>query len=245
VTVSGETASRAIAGGELALEFLPLAVAAYTEWRGIRVVDEARNISGSAFNRPGVGYGAPPPPGGSSPPNGPRRSLPIINSEGDLNPHFTPIGPGNVLPGEALPDTEIIVVAGNATAPGTNILRPGIDDGPLGIVTNPGRSVTIATDLTVPTETRQMFGPNRGTRSGDILSGAFVGDVRSAGFDVRYAPTLSNPRHARIVETGTGGMFTNLDDRQLLSLAFDKYVKVNRSGSAVNVYQPSDLFRHR
>ena len=119
-------------------------------------------------------------------------------------------------PGQPLPDNLEIVVTGSNNKPGNFILRPGVDNKPLGSVTTPGKSATIATDLTLETEFSKMFG--RAPKRGDTLSGSFVEDVRAAGFDVIYAPTANNPNHVRIVpnintfdETGRG----------LLSQAFD------------------------
>lgn len=77
------------------------------------------------------------------------------------------------------------------------LLRPGVDTKPIGPVTEPGKSVSIANDLTLKTEIPKMF--HRDVRPGEILSGAFVEDIRAAGFDVKYAPTQQNPSHARIV----------------------------------------------
>jgi hypothetical protein len=71
-----------------------------------------------------------------------------------------------------------------------------------------------------------MFGAERGLRRGDVLSGAFVGDIRAAGFDVIAAPTR-NPRHARIV--ARKGSFSEEHSRELLALAFDQLEKVKKS----------------
>jgi hypothetical protein len=103
----------------------------------------------------------------------------------------------NLKPGDPLPDRLEIVVRGSNNKPGTFILRPGIDDASIGVVTQPGKLATIATDLTVETEIQSMFG--RAPTRHDVLSGAFVEDIRAAGFDVLYAPTETNPLHVRIV----------------------------------------------
>ena len=65
-----------------------------------------------------------------------------------------------------------------------------------------------------------MFG--RLPRRGDTLSGAFVEDVRAAGFDVLFAPTAHNPFHVRIVaKTQT----FDATGREVLALAFDRIVR--------------------
>ena len=104
--------------------------------------------------------------------------------------------------------------------PGNFGLRSGIDDGPIGPVTTPGKSAVMATDLTLETEIPKMFG--RLPRRGDTLSGAFVEDIRAAGFNVLFAPTPSNPFHVRIVsETQT----FDAAGREALALAFDRIVQ--------------------
>jgi len=100
-------------------------------------------------------------------------------------------------PGEPLPDHLEIVVVGSNNHPGNFVLRSGIDNAPIGLVTTAGKSAAVATDLTLETEIPKMFG--RMPRRGDTLSGAFVGDIRAAGFDVLFAPTSHNPFHVRIV----------------------------------------------
>jgi hypothetical protein len=103
---------------------------------------------------------------------------------------------GDLRPGQILPDGLEIVVRGSSTKPGTFLLRP-VDRQPLGAVVTPGKSATIAADLTLETEIAQMFG--RSPVRGDVLSGGFVEDIRAAGFEVIYAPTKANPLHVRIV----------------------------------------------
>ena len=122
----------------------------------------------------------------------------------------------NLKPGDSVPDGLEIVVRGSTNKPGTFKLRPGVDDAPLGPVTTPGKSATVATDLTVKTEIEQMFGrlPNRHDR----VSGAFIDDVRAAGFDVIYAPTVKNPLHVRITPATSGFDETG---REALSVGFD------------------------
>jgi hypothetical protein len=71
--------------------------------------------------------------------------------------------------------------------------------------------------LTVETEIRQMYG--RAATNRDALSGAFVGDIRAAGFDVVPAPTDANPLHVRIIP---GGNTFDEVGRDWLSLAFDR-----------------------
>ena len=108
--------------------------------------------------------------------------------------------------------------------PGNFILRE-IDNQPIGSVTTPGKSATIATDLDMANEFKQMFG--RDLKPGDIMSGGFVEDIRAAGFDVVFAPTAKNPLHVRIISN------TNTFDdagTQWLNLATDQLNKVNRKG---------------
>jgi hypothetical protein len=126
----------------------------------------------------------------------------------------------NLKPGDSLPDGLEIVVRGSPNKPGTFILREGIDTKPLGTVTTPGKSATIATNLELETEILQMFG--RAPKQGDMLSGGAVNDIRAAGFDVIYAPTEANKLHVRIVprvnqfdETG----------REWISLGFDNLTR--------------------
>jgi hypothetical protein len=122
-------------------------------------------------------------------------------------------------PGEPLPDQLEIVVVGSNNHPGNFVLRSGIDDAPIGLVTTPGKSAAIATDLTLETEIPKMFG--RLPRGGDTLSGAFE-DIRAAGFDVLFAPTPHNPFHVRIVaKTHT----FDAAGREALALAFDRIVR--------------------
>ena len=123
-------------------------------------------------------------------------------------------------PGEPLPDQLAIVVVGSNNHRGNFVLRPGIDDAPIGLVTTPGKSAAMATDLTLETEILKMFG--RLPRRGDTLSGAFVEDIRAAGFDVLFAPTPHNPFHVRIVaKTHT----FDAAGREALALAFDRMVR--------------------
>jgi hypothetical protein len=123
-------------------------------------------------------------------------------------------------PGEPLPDHLEIVVAGSNNHPGNFVLRAGIDDAPIGLVTTPGKSAAMATDLTLETEIPKMFG--RLPRRGDTLSGAFVEDIHAAGFDVLFAPTPRNPFHVRIVaKTHT----FDAAGREALALAFDRIVR--------------------
>jgi len=67
-------------------------------------------------------------------------------------------------PGELLPDQLEIVVVGSNNHLGNFVLRSGIDDVPIGLVTTPGKSAAMATDLTLETEIPKMFGrlPRRG-----------------------------------------------------------------------------------
>jgi hypothetical protein len=123
-------------------------------------------------------------------------------------------------PGEPLPDHLEIVVVGSNNHPGNFVLRSGLDKAPIGLVTTPGKSATMATDLTLETEIPKMFG--RLPRRGDTLSGAFVEDIRAAGFDVLFAPIPHNPLHVRIVaKTHT----FDAAGREALALAFDRIVR--------------------
>ena len=110
---------------------------------------------------------------------------------------------------------------GSNRRPGDFILRRGIDTRPIGGVRSPGKSASIAKDLTPETEIRQMFG--REPKRNDMLSGAFVKDVRAAGFEVLHAPTTRNPMHVRIV---AGSRTFDEQGRTWLSLAFDQIAKV-------------------
>jgi RHS repeat-associated protein len=128
-------------------------------------------------------------------------------------------GGGGSAPKGTIPDSEIVVLGSN-NKPGNFILRPGMDTLPIGTVTQPGKSASIATTLDIETEIPQIFG--REARRGDTLSGAFVGDIRAAGFDVVHAPTKTNPNHVRIIpeshtfdETG----------REWLSVAMDRIAR--------------------
>jgi hypothetical protein len=124
--------------------------------------------------------------------------------------------------GAPVPDSEIIVLGSN-NKPGNFILRTGVDDKAISGVTAPGKSATVATDLTPETEIMNMFG--RAPKRGDTLSGAFVEDVRAAGFDVVYAPTAGNPLHVRIVAGQRGFDETG---REWLSAAVDRIARVRK-----------------
>lgn len=128
----------------------------------------------------------------------------------------------SLVAGQPLPDGLEIVVLGNTNKPGNFILRPGIDDRPIGGIDAPCKSVSIATDLDITNEYQKMFGANRAMVRGDTLSGAFTEDIRAAGFDVLYAPTERNPFHARIV-----GVDSTFDEagRDYLSPAFDRLAR--------------------
>jgi hypothetical protein len=99
------------------------------------------------------------------------------------------------------------------------------------VISAPGKSASIGIDLSLDTEIIQMF-PHRLARETPIarnatISGGFVGDVRAAGFDVIFAPTINNPRHVRIVsETGS---FDKASDLELLSIAFDRIAKAKKA----------------
>ncbi|HEX5221178.1 MAG TPA: RHS repeat-associated core domain-containing protein [Verrucomicrobiae bacterium] len=116
-----------------------------------------------------------------------------------------------------------IIVIGNSAKPGNFVLRPGIDTQPIGAITQPGVSGSIATDLTLVGEFRQMFG--RSVVRGDTLSGAFVGDIRAAGFDVMWAPTANNSMHVRII---AGENTFDVTGREWLSMAFDRLARAKK-----------------
>jgi hypothetical protein len=59
----------------------------------------------------------------------------------------------------------------------------------------------------------------------DALSGAFVRDIRAAGFDIVYAPTERNKRHVRIVSQSRT---FDEEGRQWLSLAFDRLARIRK-----------------
>ena len=126
---------------------------------------------------------------------------------------------GKPLPGNA------IVVFGTTPTEGAFKLRPGVDTLSVSGITARGKSVSEAVSLQLADEYRQMFGVARAAqlRRGDTLAGAFVEDIRAAGFDVLHAPT-ANVRHARIVEVT--GSFDDPESRYLLSLAFDRLGRV-------------------
>ncbi|MCB9563565.1 MAG: hypothetical protein H6708_24470 [Kofleriaceae bacterium] len=132
------------------------------------------------------------------------------------------VGDVTAVASKTVPDDAIIVLGSN-NKPGNFILRPGIDDRAIGGVTAPGKSATIATDLTLETEIRVMFG--RAPTRGDTLSAAFVADVRAAGFDVVYAPTEANPLHVRII-AGKRGF--DLTGREWLSAAIDRIARARK-----------------
>lgn len=125
-------------------------------------------------------------------------------------------------PKAPIPDEEIIVFGSN-NKPGNFKLRPGVDDQPVGGVTAPGKSGSIATDLEIRTEIPQMFG--REAKRGDTLSGAFAGDIRAAGFDVVRAPTPKNPSHVRVIAAGRD--FVD-DGLEWLSAAVDRLQRVRK-----------------
>jgi RHS repeat-associated protein len=128
----------------------------------------------------------------------------------------TPVAP-KPLGGVPLPNEQIIVF-GSTPKPGSFLLRPGVDTKSIGSVITPGKSASIATTLDLPGEFAQMFGPEREMVRGDTLSGAFVEDVRAAGFDVVTAPTKTNPLHVRII---AGERTFDKEGTEWLSLAFD------------------------
>jgi len=125
----------------------------------------------------------------------------------------------NLKEGDRLSDDEIIVLGSNNKA-GNFILRLGLDDKPIGSVNQAGKSATIAIDLTLNTEIMRMFG--RLPKRGDTLSGAFVEDLRAAGFEVIYAPTERNPGHVRIIANSS-----DFDEagRELLEAAIDRIAR--------------------
>ncbi|OQW90343.1 MAG: hypothetical protein BWK78_07240 [Thiotrichaceae bacterium IS1] len=123
-----------------------------------------------------------------------------------------------------MPDNEIVVFGSN-NKPGNFLLRPGVDDKPIGTVTLPGKSASIAETLEINVEYGIMFGAERlnKLRRGDILSGAFIEDIRAASFEVVYAPTPRNPNHVRVVSKEN-----TFDERgrEWLSLAIDRIDKI-------------------
>ena len=62
-----------------------------------------------------------------------------------------------LIPGQPLPDKFEIVVFGSTNKPGNFILRPGIDDKPIGGVNSPGKSVSIGTNLEIQTEFKKCL----------------------------------------------------------------------------------------
>jgi hypothetical protein len=129
-------------------------------------------------------------------------------------------------PGDLLPNNEIIVFGSN-NKPGNFILRQGVDDKPIGTIIMPGKSASIATNLDIGTEYGIMFGLERAKklRRGDTLSGAFVEDIRAAGFEVVYAPTPRNLNHVRIISKEH--QFDEMG-REWLSLAIDRIARIKK-----------------
>ena len=129
-------------------------------------------------------------------------------------------------PGDPLPNDEIVVLGSN-NKPGNFILRPNIDDKPIGTVTIPGKSASIAKNLNIDTEYGIMFGLERAKKlkRGDTLSGGYVEDIRVAGFDVVYAPTPRNPNHVRIISKQH--QFDEIG-REWLSLAIDRIARIKK-----------------
>jgi hypothetical protein len=123
-----------------------------------------------------------------------------------------------------LPDNEIVVFGSN-NKPGNFLLRPGVDDKPIGTVTLPGKSASITETLDINVEYGILFGAERQNklRRGDTLSGAFVEDIRATGFEVVYAPTPRNPNHVRVVPKEN-----TFDEsgREWLSLAIDRIDRI-------------------
>jgi RHS repeat-associated protein len=120
---------------------------------------------------------------------------------------------------------DAIIVIGNGAKPGNFVLRPAVDTKPVAWINEPGISGSVAVDLSIETEFMRMFG--RTTVRGDTLSGAFVGDVRAAGFDVVPAPTIRNPNHVRIVPFAPRS-FDEIG-REWLSLAFDRLARARKT----------------
>jgi hypothetical protein len=105
----------------------------------------------------------------------------------------------NLTPGQALADDEIITMIGGNTPAKFKLSAQDLK--PLEGVTEPGKSASIAIDLTPETEVAQAFG--RPAAKQDIVLGAQVKDIRAAGYDVVYAPTTMNPMHVRIIARGS------------------------------------------
>jgi hypothetical protein len=100
-----------------------------------------------------------------------------------------------------------------------------VDDKPIGIIILPGKSASIAETLDINVAYGIMFGAERlnKLRRGDTLSGAFIEDIRAAGFEVVYAPTPRNPTHVRVVPKEN-----TFDERgrEWLSLAIDRIDRI-------------------
>jgi hypothetical protein len=118
-------------------------------------------------------------------------------------------------------ETEIISVMGGHK-PGTFLLRE-IDHKPLGNVSTPGKSGSIAQSLDVKSEVLIIFG--REGKKGDILLQSTVGDIRAAGFDVINAPTNNNPFHVRIVSATRD---FDAEETEWLNAAFQRMGKIKR-----------------
>lgn len=106
------------------------------------------------------------------------------------------VRPPGLRPGAPVPDPETLVFVRPDSAKRFR-LRPQ-DHEPLGDVATPGKSASIAVDLTIESEILQIFG--RPAQPEDYIGSVDAGDVRAAGFDVIYAPSRENPLHVRTIE---------------------------------------------
>jgi len=129
--------------------------------------------------------------------------------------------PSHLSVGQPLPDDELVTIIGG-NSPGRFKLGRA-DSLPIENVTAPGKSASIAVDLTPEPEILQTFG--RQAQAGDIVLGAQVRDIRNAGFDVVFAPTRSNPLHVRIIEHTA--RFTDAGSEELF-VVFERLGKKRR-----------------
>jgi RHS repeat-associated protein len=128
------------------------------------------------------------------------------------------IRPPHLKAGQPLADDDIITMIGG-NSPGKFKLQ-AIDFAPLEGVSAPGKSASIAIDLTPEKEVLQAFG--RHAAKGDIVLAAQVKDIRAVGFDVVYAPTTNNVVHVRIIEKTAKYTATGSDE---LFVIFERMAK--------------------
>lgn len=148
------------------------------------------------------------------------RTVPSISSEIGVAIPLATVVPG-VTSLATLPDDTIVGMAGRPTL--KLQLRPQ-DHLPIGEVTTPGKSASILNSFSLDELLRKFFGPARTAEPADVIYGAFVGDIRDAGFEVLPAPTVNNAAHVRIVPR-PGASF---DDPTFLERLIAKFTIVSK-----------------